>query len=294
MPEPSAAQPAPTPPTRSGEGARHRKPRRPQEGPQDQGKREPAPGESEPHKTDGAGKAHKPRAPRSRGGHVGEPSRAHPQGSAGPSSARQGGKQGDKGRGPGHVRGGANPGRGQPRPARAKAPDGEPSTSTDQTAAPKVSGRRGRKFNSELTEGDAQAQTARHDVSTTAKYKNTAPKADDLTSRLIWELSTPPYQDCIICFSSITPMQPTWSCSPSNPTVAAVDDENYGSENAPRANMSSQCCWVTFHLKCIKPWASKNVKEIEEAWRARGEERQGDWRCPGCQSKRTGIPSSYW
>ncbi|KAG1729490.1 uncharacterized protein EDB91DRAFT_1159352 [Suillus paluster] len=101
------------------------------------------------------------------------------------------------------------------------------------------------------------------------------PPADDLTSTLTHALSTHPYPDCPICFNSIRPEQPTWSCSFSDP-----------SENL-------QCCWTTFHLKCIRAWASKSVKDLEDAWRIRGEERTGEWRCPGCQAKRERVPSSY-
>lgn len=63
--------------------------------------------------------------------------------------------------------------------------------------------------------------------------RSKASPADDLTSTLIHALSTPPYPDCPICFNAIRPEQPTWSCSSSDP-----------SENL-------QCCWTTFHLKCI-------------------------------------------
>ena len=44
----------------------------------------------------------------------------------------------------------------------------------------------------------------------------------------------------------------------------------------------------------IQAFLEESVKDVEEAWRMRGEPRQGDWRCPGCQSKRTAIPASYW
>lgn len=41
---------------------------------------------------------------------------------------------------------------------------------------------------------------------------------DGLVSRLIRSLSESPYSDCPICFLPIKPMQPIWSCSPSNST----------------------------------------------------------------------------
>ncbi|KAI0827026.1 hypothetical protein BC628DRAFT_1319106 [Trametes gibbosa] len=152
---------------------------------------------------------------------------------------------------------------------------------------------RGRNFGGELTEG-AQGDSAGQNVPSSERYRSAAPKKDDLTSRLVHELSTPPYPDCLICFAPITPMQQTWSCSPSHPTLAASDDENGVSSGAPGASTGTQSCWMTFHLKCLRAWAAKSVKDVAEAWRARGEEREGDWRCPGCQSKRTAVPSSYW
>ncbi|TFK47511.1 hypothetical protein OE88DRAFT_1720598 [Heliocybe sulcata] len=118
------------------------------------------------------------------------------------------------------------------------------------------------------------------------KYSVSGPKKDDLTSTLIHNLRTPPYPDCPICFSAINPFQPTWSCSPSIPIAAA--------EGEDKENENMQCCWTTFHLKCIRSWASKSVKDMAEAWRARGEDRKGEWRCPGCQAKRLTVPSGYW
>jgi len=107
------------------------------------------------------------------------------------------------------------------------------------------------------------------------RKRNKAPAGDDLTSILTFSLSTPPFPECMICFNRIRPDQPTWSCS-------------------PREEKEAQSCWNTFHLKCIHSWAEKSVKDVEEAWRARGEERKGEWRCPGCQSKREIVPRKYW
>ena len=56
-----------------------------------------------------------------------------------------------------------------------------------------------------------------------------------------------------------------------------------------------KCCWTTFHLKCVRSWAAKSVKDVEEALRGRGEiGRKGDWRCPGCQLKRESVPHCYY
>ncbi|KAF5383196.1 hypothetical protein D9615_004932 [Tricholomella constricta] len=148
--------------------------------------------------------------------------------------------------------------------------------------------RRGAKFNAGLTEPGSAPTPFNKPAN---RYRNkdfaarTEPEADDLTSRLIHALRTPPYPDCPICFSSIHPAQRTWSCSPSIPVIRPPDAE--GDEQ--------QYCWTTFHVKCIGEWAAKSVKNVAEAWRARGEEgRMGDWRCPGCQAKREVVPSGYW
>lgn len=159
-------------------------------------------------------------------------------------------------------------------------------TSTSTTGAKDPNTRirtrgRGAKFNAGLTD-PAHASSNTPPTSSTSKYTLPGPTKDDLTSTLIHGLRTPPYQDCPICFNAIRPEQPTWSCSPS----ATAGD---GHENA-----NAQCCWTTFHLKCIRSWAGKSVKEIVDAWRARGEERGGEWRCPGCQSKREMVPNGYW
>lgn len=162
------------------------------------------------------------------------------------------------------------------------------------TSVPVRKPRRATKFNANLTENQPKPGER---VQTPAKrYRNTAPKGDDLTSRLIHELSTSPYPDCLICFLPMHRDQPTWSCSPLIPISSVTDDDERDKNNTKetRSVETAQCCWTTFHLKCIRPWASKNVKELEEAWRNRGIERRGEWRCPGCQSKRLAVPTSYW
>ncbi|KAH9835226.1 uncharacterized protein C8Q71DRAFT_811773 [Rhodofomes roseus] len=181
----------------------------------------------------------------------------------------------------------------------ARAPissSGDAGTTSEKPSAAttgKKTNRRGAKFKgslSETTSSNAVDGKSATDSKPSDKYRVAVPKGDDLTSRLIYELSTPPFPDCLICFAPMHPAQPTWSCSPSNPVSTILDDD---SEHR-RAGETAQCCWTTFHLKCIRSWAAKSVKDIVEAWRARGEEREGVWRCPGCQSKRVPVPSSYW
>ncbi|KAF8623001.1 hypothetical protein AX15_006593 [Amanita polypyramis BW_CC] len=137
------------------------------------------------------------------------------------------------------------------------------------------------------------AQSRQHDSGRSYDKQKYKPKpmrqdvADDLTSTLIKSLSTRPYPDCPICFSAILPNHPTWSCSPSTPQVPSASED--GSTLVP------QYCWTTFHIKCIRSWAEKSVKALEEAWRNRGEmDKRGEWRCPGCQAKREIVPVSYW
>ncbi|GJE93163.1 FKBP12-associated protein 1 homolog [Phanerochaete sordida] len=177
----------------------------------------------------------------------------------------------------------------RPREPRKPAYDAPPHAASPDPHADKQPGARARrrapKFDGGLTD-PARAPDAPPHEPAGARYRRALPTADDLTSRLTRELSVPPYPDCLICFAPIHAAQPTWSCSPLLPSAGA-DDEGAGAESA-------QCCWTTFHLKCIRAWAAKSVKDVEEAWRARGEERTGAWRCPGCQSKRAAVPASYW
>ncbi|KAF9445356.1 hypothetical protein P691DRAFT_710436 [Macrolepiota fuliginosa MF-IS2] len=196
--------------------------------------------------------------------------------SAGPSSSS----------GPSHNRR-----RRPPKPRDAPQSENHDQTGSERPRSPTSQGRstggnnRRAKFQGKLTENDGSSN-ARSASRPSERYRtkpNTS-ASDDLTSRLIRELSFPPYPDCPICFSSIYREQPIWSCSPSISTILPHDAEG-----------PPQYCWTTFHLKCIRSWASKSVKDIEDAWRARGEEgRSGDWRCPGCQAKREVVPKVYW
>ncbi|KAG6896480.1 hypothetical protein C0992_008016 [Termitomyces sp. T32_za158] len=144
--------------------------------------------------------------------------------------------------------------------------------------------RRGAKFGARLTDPQSVPLSKPR-----SRYRsNIAPSepiGEDLTSRLIHDLRTPPYPDCPICFNPIHPAQTTWSCSPSTQIIRQPEDEG----------QEQQYCWTTFHVKCIGEWASTNVKAVADAWRARGEShKKGDWRCPGCQAKREIVPSGYW
>jgi len=171
-----------------------------------------------------------------------------------------------------------------PAPARTPQPDNRsraphssrPVTSRVQDGKPQGSGqhRRAGRPNPVLSAPKADAPASASETNSPRK-RGKAPPGDDLTSILTFSLSNPPFPECMICFNRIRPEQPTWSCS-------------------PREEKEAQSCWNTFHLKCIQPWAEKSVKDLEEAWRARGEEKKGEWRCPGCQSRREIVPRKYW
>ena len=151
-------------------------------------------------------------------------------------------------------------------------------------APPKREGGRRAKFGAGLTqpESSPSTPTASNKLQEHQRAK-LLPEGDDLASSLIRNLSTPPYPDCPICFSAIRPDQAIWSCSPSLPIITSSEAQ------------VQQYCWTSFHVRCIRSWAEKSVKEVADAWRARGDmDKKGDWRCPGCQAKREAIPSGYW
>lgn len=172
-------------------------------------------------------------------------------------------------------------------PPRPQTHEDGASTLQDSSKSGKKA-RRAPRFGAGLTE-EKTAGSSRSKEPAQPNY--TLPKKNDLTSTLIYDLSTPPYPDCLICFSAIRPQEPTFSCSPTIPI--AGDDEAEKNDSVKGTAVTAQCCWTTFHLKCIKAWASKSVKETEAAWKARGEDRLGVWRCPGCQAQRNVVPSVY-
>jgi transcriptional repressor NF-X1 len=164
--------------------------------------------------------------------------------------------------------------------------DPNATTATTSQNRPLKEGTRRSRFGAGLTQPEPTESTTSHSTSRRNKGKKALPSSqegDDLISILIRGLSSAPYHDCPICFSAIRPDQAIWSCSPSSPLIQ-------NEEHKP-----SQYCWTSFHVKCIHSWADKSVKEVAEAWRARGEpDKKGDWRCPGCQAKRDIVPSGYW
>ena len=175
------------------------------------------------------------------------------------------------------------PPRSQRHPPRPEQPSGEPAPSRP----PRPSRRE--RFRATLTEApEAQTQNQpppAEKPQPKPRRQPREPPGDDLTSTLTHALRTPPFADCSICFNPIRPEQATWSCSPlTSFPGGTVDDKDAE---------GSHCCWNTFHLKCIRAWAEKSVKDLQEAWRARGELRPGEWRCPGCRATRQAVPHIY-
>ncbi|KAF5324353.1 hypothetical protein D9619_011330 [Psilocybe cf. subviscida] len=168
-----------------------------------------------------------------------------------------------------------------PSDTRRSRPRGNKPNPTAEGSAPRPRNPRAANFGAGLTQPKEETADAPH-PQPKAKGRR-LPQGDDLTSSLIRQMSTPPYPDCPICFSETRPEQAIWSCSPSIPIVTSSEAQ------------VAQYCWTSFHIKCIRSWADKSVKEIAEAYRARGEtDKKGDWRCPGCQAKREIVPSGYW
>ncbi|KAG9092665.1 FKBP12-associated protein [Ceratobasidium sp. UAMH 11750] len=139
-------------------------------------------------------------------------------------------------------------------------------------------GGRRENFGARLTDGGGRAGSTAD-----APIPAPPPTTGDLTSRLIYSLThREDAVDCPICFNPVHPTQPIWSCAP--PPVDPLEDTSA----AP-----ATCCWTIFHIRCIKQWAQKSVVATREAYRARSVDLPGDWRCPGCQTKRTVIPQAY-
>lgn len=78
----------------------------------------------------------------------------------------------------------------------------------------------------------------------------------DLQFSLTVELTNSTYE-CMVCYNIVKPKDHIWSCS---------------------------ICYNVFHLNCIKKWAKTDVSTAGK---------DGGWRCPGCQSAISEVPSKY-
>ncbi|KIM34525.1 hypothetical protein M408DRAFT_19420 [Serendipita vermifera MAFF 305830] len=160
----------------------------------------------------------------------------------------------------------------------AESPD-QPERSTNK---PNPQSTRARKFGGQLTTSTStdKATNAPTKESKSSETREAAPhmrsegvNIPDLTAKLMNTLKSPPYAECVICFAPIIPQQPTWACTVSEET--------------------NRCCWGVFHNKCIVAWSKKSMQETKAAFQARNEDRDGEWRCPGCQTVRTQAPGQY-
>ena len=232
--------------------------------------------------------------PPSRGGHHG-PTNQHvnvpPRVNTDGSVPRRGGARRGRGRG-GHSSENQN------KPNEGDSDSSAPAAEAGSATQPK---HRRKQFGSRLT------AEASHSPNSNTTHRPAATKPVDtkdmtLTARLTASFarsaSAEDAPDCPICFNTIQGGQPTWSCSPNL--------EEHGGIGVN--------CWTTFHLKCIRAWATKRTKETREAFVARNVESSGEWTCPGsfrqtvrllfkysvflrfyvgCQTKRFIVPLEY-
>lgn len=220
-----------------------------------------------------------------------------------PNSQQNTNTRGYRGRGRGRGR---NPRRGgQSTTPATEGARVTPNENTSTTGPPQKSSR-SRKFGGQLSTNEPPAPLTTTPSSSRRREPRPSEQKDvqttysrsgdvtipDLTAKLIDTLKTPPYADCVICWSSIHPQQPTWSCTLSEET--------------------NRCCWGVFHNKCIVAWSKKSeqieisisrftnvnvsligIEETRAAHLARNEDKEGEWRCPGCQTTRVNPPGPY-
>lgn len=119
------------------------------------------------------------------------------------------------------------------------------SSSSSGPSRPAKQQRSRKQFGSQLTSATPNISTrdSGHHNGANAKIPVTSLGDLDLTSRLIYSFThKDDALDCPICFNSIHPAQPIWSCSLSSEV--------------------GTCCWGTFHLKCIRSWATKSTSVL--------------------------------
>lgn len=221
----------------------------------------------------------KPRAPRpakesQNGIPVGPEAEAGEGSSTSQSARKESNKPKQQSRGPAQ--------RPSPGPSKSRSDATDPVAPDEGIPAPQNSRRR--QFGSKLTESNAVSPSSKKPVTVTTP----AAQEMDLTARLTASFSrsasAEDAPDCSICLNPIAPGAPTWSCTPQTSELDPAHAEHG----------SSSCCWSSFHLKCIKAWAAKSVKATGDAFVARGVlDRGGEWRCPGCQTRRNIVPAEY-
>ncbi|WVQ71133.1 hypothetical protein IAR50_000658 [Cryptococcus sp. DSM 104548] len=122
-------------------------------------------------------------------------------------------------------------------------------------------------------------------------------ESDDLVTRLTKGLKNRPFLECPICFNSITPSQQTWCClppdrapEPSSSTTLHINPIT----GSTSASTHYSACYTPFHLECIRDWADRSLEEEDEKIRnGLKEPGEAQWRCPGCQKRRSDSPRIY-
>ncbi|ODO11918.1 hypothetical protein I350_00702 [Cryptococcus amylolentus CBS 6273] len=127
--------------------------------------------------------------------------------------------------------------------------------------------------------------------------KSAGQESDDLVTRLTKGLKNRPFVECPICFNSITPSQQTWCCLPPDrppePSSSATLHVNPITGSTATSTHYS-ACYTPFHMECIRDWANRSLGEEDEKIRSGLKEPgEAQWRCPGCQKRRTDPPGQY-
>lgn len=148
----------------------------------------------------------------------------------------------------------------------------QPGPSPSTAHHPTRSGRG--KMNTKLTGSQSGGQGS--NTATGATSSLIAPLQDDypdLRSRLVAELSNGAYE-CVICCAVVGVRSAVWSC---------------------------ERCSTILHLKCAQLWSRTNLAQATDSWRATHPEQDPataplgeiSWRCPGCQTTNSKVPTKY-
>ncbi|TVY26077.1 FKBP12-associated protein 1-like protein [Lachnellula hyalina] len=91
-------------------------------------------------------------------------------------------------------------------------------------------------------------------------------QAPDIASRTHEDITNGQYE-CAICTNEVLPNSKIWSC---------------------------KTCWSVLHLTCVKRWSKNEISTHQQRANDNGElppPRQ--WRCPGCNLPKDGLPNEY-
>ncbi|TVY43161.1 FKBP12-associated protein-like protein [Lachnellula occidentalis] len=91
-------------------------------------------------------------------------------------------------------------------------------------------------------------------------------QAPDIASRTHEDITNGQYE-CAICTNEVLPNSKIWNC---------------------------KTCWSVLHLSCVKRWSKNEISTHQQRANDNGElppPRQ--WRCPGCNLPKDGLPNDY-